>query len=109
MKTIAFITCLVSTVFLNFYNKASHYEKLSEIRLKQIDSLKILMYDVQRDSVVNRMLTDFGYRTKVNTLVRIIPDSEIVKLINKYKCSRQKPVKNQMLTKNSSKRKLKAG
>ena len=84
MKTIAFIVCLVGSIFLKYADNVSHFKTLSEQRQKEVDSLKVLMYDLGKDTIVHKMLTDFAYRTKVNTLVKVLPDEDIAKLINKY-------------------------
>ena len=95
MKTIAFIVCLLGTIFLKYSDNVAHYRRLSEQRQKQIDSLTVMMYDLKQDTIVHKMLTDFAYRTKVNTLVKVLPDEDIIRLINKYQVHRSKKGKKQ--------------
>jgi hypothetical protein len=93
MKTFAFIICLLGTIFLKFADYSNHYKKLSEKKQMELDSLKVMLHDLERDTIIHKMLTDFAYRTKVNTLVKVLPDAEIVKLINKHSRERKGKVK----------------
>lgn len=85
MKIIAFVSCLLGTVCLNIYHNYAAYRVKTIQQQHEIDSLKVMMRDIQRDSIVAKMLVDFPYRTKINTIARTIPDKDLALLINKYK------------------------
>jgi hypothetical protein len=105
MKTFAFVICLLGTVFLKFADYSNHYKVISERKQEEVDSLKVLLYDIQRDTIIHKMLTDFAYRTKVNTLVKVLPDAEIIRLINRHKLQQKQKKSASIAGRKSSRQK----